>query len=215
VDPLLAEVDLAAKAGKYVLYVLAVAGGFLLGNVLTLLICRIIAKLALKTKINQRLEQALRILGGIAVAILVGYLLFQNGLGWGFGGTGQGKGEQTGGNNPKETDPTKESRPKVEPKPKDEEAILASGIKVTILRGASFPKSFRFEGEADGVDLATAKDKLRQRKDASKDRLKFMDIVIYKNSTAEGHPMVVEFENFAHDLGLRTSRQKLDQTLPE
>ena len=42
-----------------------------------------------------------------------------------------------------------------------------------------------------------------------------MDIVIYKNSTAESHPMVVEFETFAHDLGLRTSRQKLDQALPE
>ena len=214
-DPVLAEVDMAAKAGKYVLYVLAVAGGFMIGNLLALIVCRLVAKMAFHSRMPPRPEQAIRMLVGIAVAALVGYLLFQNGLGWGFGGTGRGEGTQTGGTNPKESDPAKETRPKVDPKPKDEDAILASGLKVTVLRGASYPKSFRFEGETEGVDLAAAKEKLRQRKDSSKDKLKFMDLIIYKNSTAESHPVVAEFESFAHDLGLRTSRKKLDESLPE
>jgi hypothetical protein len=72
-----------------------------------------------------------------------------------------------------------------------------------------------FEGETEGVDFAAAKEKLRQRLDDSQGRLKFVDVLIYKNSTAEKSLLIEDLENFAHDLGLRTSRKKLDQLLPE
>ena len=61
-DALFADVDVAGKAGKYVMYVLAVAGGFLIGNLLTLVLCRIAAKMVIKDKLNTQLERALRIL---------------------------------------------------------------------------------------------------------------------------------------------------------
>ena len=110
--------------------------------------------------------------------------------------------------------PEKEQPKKVDPKKKDP-ATPATGLKVTILRGSSFPKTFLFDGEAVGVELAAAKDKLRKRFDESTGRLKFVDVVIYRNSTAEIHPVIQEFEAFAHDLGLKTARKKLDQPLPE
>jgi hypothetical protein len=209
--PLAAMFD---NPGRVVLGVLAVAGGFLVGNLLTLILCRLVAKAAFHTRMNHRLEQALRILGGIALAVLVAWLVFRGGPGWGFGGTGSGEGEGAGGPSPKDTDPSKEARPKVVPK-KDEEAILASGVKVTVLRGSAYPKTFRFEGEAEGMDLAAAKEKLRHRKEASMGKLQFMDLLIYRNSTAEGNLLIQDFEEYAHGLGLRTSRQKLDQSLPE
>ena len=81
--PLAAMFD---NAGKFVLGALAVAGGFLLGNLLMLLICRVVAKMAFQSRMNRRLEQALRILAGIAVAVLVAWLVFRGGPGWGFGG---------------------------------------------------------------------------------------------------------------------------------
>jgi hypothetical protein len=200
--------------GRVLVGVLAVAGGFLVGNLLTLVLCRLIARAAFHTRMNRRFEHALRILGGIALAVLVAWLVFRGGPGWGFGGTGSGEGEGAGGPSPKDTDPAKEARPKVVPK-KDEEAVLASGVKVTVLRGSAYPKTFRFEGEAEGVDLAAAKEKLRQRKEAAMGKLQFMDLIIYRNSTAEGNALVQDFEEYAHELGLRTSRQKLDQSLPE
>ncbi len=214
-DVFFAETDLAAKAGKYVIYVLAVAGGFLVGNILTLIVCRLTAKLVLKRSINQLLERALRIIGGIIVAAIVAFLLFRFGTGWGLGGSGSGEGDKEGGP-AAETNPgkTKEQPKKDDPK-KEEPATPATGLKITILRGNSFPKTFLFEGETEGVELATAKAKLRKRFDESNGLLKFVDVVIYRNSTAEIHPAIQEFEAHAHDLGLKTARKKLEQQLPE
>ena len=90
VDPLLAS--MFDNVGKVVLGALAVAGGFLIGNLLTLVACRILAKFAFKRKFNPTLEKALRVIGGIALAILVAFLVFQGGSGWGFGGGGSGDG---------------------------------------------------------------------------------------------------------------------------
>lgn len=205
----------ATKAGQYVIYVLAVAGGFLIGNWLTWLVCRLIARLFFKRSTHLKLERALRILGGIAVAVLVAFLLFRFGTGWGLGGSGTGEGEGTGGPTPKDANLGKDKQPKVDPKTKEDPATLASGTKVTILRGRDFPKSYLFEGETEGVDFPTAKEKLRKRLEDSEGRLKFVDIIIYRNSTAERNALVEDLEAFAHDLGLKTARKKLDLNLPE
>ena len=213
-DPLIAEVDMAARAVEFVKYALIVAAAFIVGNVLTLVLCRIIAKYTTKQKFPDPIERAFRMIGGLILAIVVGYLLFK---GFGFGGTGTGDGKESGGQTPGTENLGKEKQPptKVDPKPKEDPATLASGLKVTILRGRDFPKSYLFEGETEGVDFVTAKEKLRQRLEASDGRLKFVDVMIYKNSTAEKSALIEDLETFAHDLGLRTSRKKLDQSLPD
>jgi hypothetical protein len=216
VDLLIADA-LATKAGQYVIYALAVAGGFLIGNWLTWLLCRLVARLFFKRSMHLQLERALRILGGIVVAALVAFLLFRFGTGWGLGGSGSGEGEGTGGPTAKDANLAKDKQPpsKLDPKAKEDPATLASGLRITILRGRDYPKSYLFEGETEGVDLPTAKEKLRQRLEASEGRLKFVDIIIYRNSTAEKSALIEDLVAYAHDLGMRTGRKKLDQSLPE
>lgn len=213
-QPLVAELDMAARAMEFVKYAATVVVAFIVGNVLTLILCRITAKYTTKHKFPDPIERALRMIGGLILAIIVGYLLFK---GFGFGGTGTGEGDQAGGETKGKENLGKEKQPpsKVDPKPKEDVASLASGLKVTILRGRDFPKSYLFEGETEGVDFTAAKEKLRQRLEASEGRLKFVDVLIYKNSTAEKSALIEDLETFAHDLGLRTSRKKLDQTLPD
>ena len=108
-EPLFADLDVAGKAGQYVMYVLAVAGGYLIGNLFTLLICRVMAKLVFKKHMNLKFERALRIVGGIVVAALIAFLLFRFGHGWGLGGSGSGEGQGSGGQTPNITDPAKDS----------------------------------------------------------------------------------------------------------
>lgn len=213
-QPLVAEFDMAARAMEFIKFALAVVGAFIVGHILTLIICRIIAKYTTKKKFPEPIERAFRVIGGIILAVIVAFLLFK---GWGWGGTGTGEGEQAGGQTPGPENLGKEKQPpsKVDPKPKEDAASLASGLKVTILRGRDFPKSYLFEGETEGVDFATAKEKLRQKIEASEGRLKFVDVMIYKNSTAEKSVLIEDLETFAHDQGLRTSRKKLDQSLPD
>lgn len=216
-DPLFADADVTTKVGRYVIYVLAVAGGFLAGNILTLILCRVAARLMFKRRMYEQLERSLRIIGGVIVAILVAYLLFRFGTGWGLGGTGSGEGEGSGGPVPNQTEQgkDKQSPAKVDSKTKEDPAFLASGVKITILRGRDYPKSYLFDGETEGVEFAIAKEKLRKRLEESQGRLKFVDILIYKNSTADQSALVKDLVDFADDLGLRTSRKKLDQSLPE
>jgi hypothetical protein len=215
VDALFADVDVAAKAGRYVIYALAVAGGFLIGNLLTLLICRVLAKMMFKRKLPEQLERALRVLGGILLAALVAWLLFQFGSGWGLGGTGTGEGEGSGGPTSQSDQGKGKEQSKVDPKSKEPEPFLATGMKVTVMQASAFPKTFLFEGETAGVELPAAKEKLRKRFEESKGNLKFVDLIVYRNSTAVTNPVIQDFENFAYDLGLKTARKKLDQSLPD
>ncbi|HKA07982.1 MAG TPA: hypothetical protein VKD71_12040 [Gemmataceae bacterium] len=213
VDLPFADTDVAAKAGRYVIYVLAVFGGFLVGNVLTLILCRLLAKAMFRRRMPEQLERALRVIGGIVVAALVAFLLFRMGPGWGLGGSGTGEGEGSGG--PSNQSQQKQSETGPDSRAKEKPAFLATGLEITILRGRDYPKSYLFEAERAGVELATAKEKLRKRLAESEGRLKFVDILIYKNSTADQSALVKDLVDFADELGLRTSRKKLDRLLPE
>jgi hypothetical protein len=215
VASLFADLIPAAMVEEFVKYALAVVGGYIAGNIATLILCRVIARYGAKERMGVPLERALRTIGGFIVAIIVALFLFPGG--WGRGGPGTGQGEGSGGETSGKDKQANDKQPpaKVDEKRKDDAATLASGLKVTILRGKDYPKSYLFEGESEGIDFAAAKEKLRQRLEASEGRLKFVDVLIYKNSTAEKSALIEDLETFAHDLGLRTSRKKLDQSLPD
>lgn len=218
-DVLLADVDFATKAGKYVMYVLAVAGGFLIGNLLTWALCRIVAKFVLKERLPVMLERVLRILGGLALAALVAFLLFRFGTGWGFGGSGAGEGDGTGAptKGGEQPDTSKEKTPptKVQPTVKEDPAVLATGMKVIVLPANPELRLFRLEGDKQPLTLAEVEDRIRRRHADTGDKLKFIDLLIYRDSVAEIHPDIAALEAFAHDLGLKTARKKLDLPLPD
>jgi hypothetical protein len=207
-----ADVDFATKAGKYVMYVLAVAGGFLIGNLLTLFICRLLAKFAFKHKINHRLEQVARILGGIAVALLVAYLLFQFGPGWGLGGSGSGEGNDSGGQTPGSENLGKEKQPPGK-SATSSETVSVTRLVVTIQPAMNYPKTFRFEGEPDGIDLDAATKKLDELKAAGGDKLQLLELRVFKNSSEVGTRDVSAFIEHANNIGIHTRVEKLDRRL--
>ncbi len=203
--------DFIANAGKVFIGILAVAGGFLIGNWLTLLICRVLAKFAFKQKINNTLERALRVIGGIIVAILVALIVFRGGSGWGFGGSGDGEGAGPGGEG--KADPTDKNQRDTRADPKaNPKSLEITKERITVLTPADFPNTFRFDGQRDGLDLEAAKKHLRSMKEAN-EKLGQVELYFYRDSTADSHPDVVKFEAFAHSLALGTLRVKPDRKL--
>src|SRR3954463_5438867 len=94
VPVLIADLGLEARARDFLIYVLAVVGGFVVGYLLTWIACRLLGKYVFKQRIPQPIERAFRVIGGILLAVLVAFLLYR---GWGFGGTGTGEGNEAGG----------------------------------------------------------------------------------------------------------------------
>jgi hypothetical protein len=200
------------NAGRFLLGVLAVAGGFLVGNLLTLLICRLIAKMAFQTRMNRRLEQALRILGGIALAVLVALLVFRGGNGWGFGGTGSGEGQGSAGPEPKTTSANPDA-PKAEPKKSPSVESLSATVRVRIEAATAYPKTFRFDLTGEAVDLTAAKKALEDFKARAKGEPR-LEIQVYQNSTAVDHADVRDLIAHAHALQFATRVDKIGDRLP-
>jgi hypothetical protein len=139
VTPILAEIG---SIEKVVITVLAVAGGFLIGFVLTNAVVRLLFKFVWKKQPPERVVRVLRFAGGVAAAILVYFLLTGTG-GLGLGGGGgsdgdRGKEKQQG---PSQEQPKQDAK-KDELKPKDK-AIESKGVlTVYLLRFDSPEKRF-------------------------------------------------------------------------
>jgi hypothetical protein len=207
--PLAAMFD---NAGRFVLGVLAVAGGFLLGNLLMLLVCRVVAKMAFHTRMNRRFEQALRILAGIAVAVLVAWLVFRGGPGWGFGGTGTGEGEGSGGLTPSTTRPSEPTTTVTAPTKQPSE-VVSSVVRVRVDRASPNPPTFRFESAAESVDLAAAKKVLEDFK-AKVKAAPVLEVKVYADSTAVENPDVRALIDYAHELKFATRVDKVAERVP-
>jgi hypothetical protein len=203
-------------AGKVIIGALAVGGGFLVGNLLTLLACRVLAKFALKQRLNETLEKALRVIGGIAVAVLVAFLVFRGGSGWGFGGGGSGEGSGADGTGEgKAAEQRPEGPPAGPPKAIGSVTVQVTELTVIVLPAKEYPRTFKFLGERDGRELAAAKARLKELQDASDGRLRLLNLNVYKDSTAADHPDVVAFEDHAHALGINTNPKKMDRPYAE
>lgn len=214
VDPLFA--NMFDSAGRVVLGVLAVAGGFLIGNLLTLLGLRLLAKFALKRKFNEMLEKALRVIGGLVLAVLVAFLVFRGGSGWGFGGGGAGDGSDPNGEGKAvEPSPEKAKDKKVEPPKIDSKTIEIDQIGVTVLTAREYPKTFKFDGEREGRDLTEAKARLKELLEQSHGKLRLLTIWIYHDSTASDHPDLRSFQEYARTLDISPLVKKPDRKLGE
>ena len=158
--PLLAEMG---AIEKYVITGLAVAGGFLVGFVLTNLIARGLCKFVFHKKPPENLIRIARFAGGVAVAILVFCLISGDG-GFGGGGGGGNPLASTKGDNTKENQPKDEEKrdPKIVPKPKDKKENLLEAINIYVLpsngpgdilyRIESQEESLNLKGVLDWVD---------------------------------------------------------------
>ena len=131
-----------ANTGRLVLNFLAIAGGFLIGYVLTHVVLRLIAKFALNKRLPLILERALQVIGGLIVAFLVGLMVFGDG-GWGFGGTGGTNPGGPDGTGQQRPDPAKDPVPPdhATPIPRLDPTVLATELEITVLLPTAFPKT--------------------------------------------------------------------------
>jgi hypothetical protein len=200
------------NVGHFVVGCLAVAGGFLVGNLLVLLICRLLAKLVLTKRMPVLLERALRVLGGLALAVLVAFLVFDGSGGSGGGGILPGS---NGGTNatPSDNKQGPLTVPTTAPKP-PEDVVLDRKVTVTVLRASPNPTRFRFPGEAGGVEIADAKKRLDALARESRDHVK-LEVLIYQDSSGESNEDVSEFRRYADELKLHPNFIKKPGPVPE
>jgi hypothetical protein len=151
-------------------------------------------------------------LAGIAVAVLVAWLVFRGGPGWGFGGAGTGEGEGSGGEQTS-TNPSNPESPKATPKKSPTPEVLSPTLRVRIEAATSYPKTFRFDGDAEAVDLATAKTRLEDFQARTKGEPR-LELRVYQNSTAADHADVRALIDYAHELKFATRVDKVAERVP-
>jgi hypothetical protein len=160
--PLLAEIGSIEKTA---ITVLAVAGGFLIGYLLTGLIAHILSKLMLQKQTPPRLGRFLKLAGGTGAAIAV-YLLFSGEGGFGFGGKG-GNGEMNVNAGKDSTSQPKQETRREEPKktdskPKDEE-LHGKPLSVYVLGVDSVNnRNFRFEDDPQALTAEEIIERIEQ-----------------------------------------------------
>ena len=203
-----------ANVGRVVVNCLAIAGGFLLGNLLVLFVCRLIARFFLKERLPVVLERALRVLGGLALAFLVALLVFGDG-GWGLGGSGGGTPGGSGGEAKQPPESSKETQPPVpDVKKPVEDVVVDRKVSVTVLRASPNPTSFLFKGDRQAVGIADAKKRLLSLATQTGNQAK-IELLIYRDSSGITNADVDEFIRYANELRLHPNVTKLDQSLPE
>jgi hypothetical protein len=134
--PLIAELG---SVEKTIITGLAVAGGFLVGFVVTHMVAKLLAKFVFKKAASEGLLRLARLGGGIGAAILVYFLLTGPG-GLGLGGGG-GEGNKPDRETNKDQTP-KQEMPKSDLKNKGKSDQSGEEIFITVLRADSPDKKF-------------------------------------------------------------------------
>jgi hypothetical protein len=137
--PPLAEIG---PVERVVITILAVAGGFLIGFVLTHVVGRLLGKFVFKHETSGRLLRVARFAGGIAAAILV-YMLLNGEGGLGLGGRGGGGLNPSPGESKEKTDKETPREDVKTPQKKDVTVVaLDEQLIVYVLRADAPAKRF-------------------------------------------------------------------------
>lgn len=196
--------DLAPHLGETVIKLLAVIGGAVLGGLLLGVVAQLLIKLTTRKPAPRFAKNLVRVLGGVAVGLLVYAFVFGTGggglggLGWGLGGgtgsTGHGSASHSG------PEGTHQGRPQSAPATQPERAQV---LTIEMLGGARV-KDNRFyliEGEKEPANLDEVHKTLKQRLQAQPP-LKAIDIIIRPDSVSERDPAVNKLRQLAEQLEL-------------
>jgi hypothetical protein len=134
------------RFAQLVLNILAIGGGFLVGQIFFGITAWFIDRYLLASKSPLGLKRVIRLVGGVAVAILVAFIVFGHGVGWTmFGGGGQSDTNDTGTQPPSSVttdDPTASPPTSSTPPVQDKTTISTFNsstpterVKITILGG--------------------------------------------------------------------------------
>jgi hypothetical protein len=213
--------------GRMVVNVLAVAGGAFLGGLLTGVAVQLMVRGMTMSRVPRWLLWALRVLGGVAVGLVVYTLLFRGGAGggpgsgWGFGspGTGgqdhAGAGEGTPATGKETSPPAETARENGSTAP-----ARAGPLRVEVLglwqgKPITDGRVYRVEGEEERHSLAEMERLIEERRQATPP-LREIDVVLTPTSPAEDKPLIQDLVSWARRDGLsvRLDLSALPRTPP-
>jgi hypothetical protein len=192
---------------KFVITALAVAGGFLVGFVLTNVIARLLCKFVWKREAPERIIRVIRFAGGVAAAIIV-YLLLMGEGGLGLGGKGGGgpddnKGKENSSNPPSKEPPNKD--PKKEDSKTKEDDPRSGILTVYLLRNdAPMKRMFRIGKDGEPLDLDALLDRIDKRPEKKLPPVVQVDIEIGDPNYAV--LAMSELESKLNDRGIKSTR---------
>lgn len=196
--------SLMDNAGKFTTSGLAVLGAFFLGAVVLGAGTNFISRSLFGKKLPASLLRFVRVLGGLAVGLAVGLLVFSGAGGWGLGGSG-GDGSGNAAIKPAMSPNTTKMPPAPPP----------ARLGVALLGGA------RVQGQAfylvDGEQLPRTMASMRERLTlpaSPAEAQPLLTLRIYEDSVAQDHPAVIELETWARQSGWRVSVEKVSDMLP-
>jgi hypothetical protein len=195
------------KVAQFFVNALAVAGGFLIGWLLTGAAAWFLDKRLTGGKSPPAVRRVAKVLGGVGLAIFIALIVFGHGSGWNFlggGGTGDGKGTAPPGGpdgpdrgGPPATSADTPSPPdtrKEQPPPRDR-------VRVTVLGGDAV-KNERFyllDDDPTPRTIAEARATLAGKKDAAKGALGIEVRFTADAAIPPNHPAVLQLTNWARD----------------
>lgn len=196
---------------KVVITALAVAGGFLVGFVLTHFVARLLSKFVWKKEPPENLIRFARFAGGVATALLV-YLLLTGDGGFGLGGRGGGAtaslsdGVSDTPNAPKQDVPKQDAK-KDESKTKDKTDETGGQVLYVHLRRFDAPEQ-RFFQFGDETKPLTLEEVLQRIEDVRKSDPRPITVVKIRAGVPEYSVQAATL------LNLKLSQRGIDSTLP-
>ncbi len=183
---------------------LAVLGGFLAGYMISAVVANSLDRMAFRRRSPAFLHRSVRLLGGIALATLIAFIVFGHGRGWkllGGGESGTGETEQSG--SPQLISTTQESPPASASPPPPKPTIDSSQktMTVTILGGADVmaERFYLIDLDTTPRSLAELKELFRQKAEANampaSVELRFSS----RNRLPESHPAVLLLKRWLLD----------------
>jgi hypothetical protein len=204
--PELFAVGAIENIGNVVVGIMAVAGAFLIGNLLTWLIVGTISRVFIKRVVPPKMMKIMRIIGGILLALAVAYWAFREG-GFGFGtGTGTPMNENKGDQKQEEKKEPTVIQKKEEIVKKKDEGPLEESIRIVVLGGdAKEQRFYELEGEKTPRTFSEITRTILERKDKSVRPLRMVTILVYKNSADRDGAVVRSLVNWAKAQNLGVS----------
>lgn len=188
-----------ARFAQLIVNLLAVAGGFLLGYVLTGLVVWWLGR----GKAPDGLKRACRMLSGVAMAVLVFLIVFGHGLGWTLFGGGQPGTDNGSGQGPQpiSTEPVPQDRPPVKPQ---DGPPPGDRVRVTLLGGADVRerKFYLLGDDPTPRGLDEVKTAVKQKAGEAKAGLAVEIRFAARNTLPREHPAVTLLERWAKENGL-------------
>jgi hypothetical protein len=192
--------------GVAVIKVLAVAGGALVGGLLTGLTVQLLARLLTASRVPARLLRVMRLAGGVTGAVIVAVFIFGTGsgtgggFGWFAGGGGTGPGTAREG-----TTTARQALTGTAPGPRTTARDRTHTLRVEVLVDRRDNRTvFRPEGTTELLSLRKVEDYVRQRREREP-ALDRLELVIYLNSPDRDSGPVKELRDWARRERLATS----------